>query len=486
MKAAILLGVSKYQTVESLPACKPDVELMNSLLLATNQYNDHILLISDSTDGIPVKEKITSFIKNIKSKNDPVDELFFYYTGHGELFDNEFYYVLSDYNQNKRKQTSLENSEVDNLIRSLQPKLTIKVVDACRAGITYIKEDDTLKKHLDDTKGNFGNCYFMFSSKLDQSSYQDVSLSYFTKSFAKAIHNRGLGDIRYKDIMDFISDDFQNKKEQTPFFIVQAEYTEVFCQVSPDIKKVIEKLFETDQADKADISPQLESPTSEGTTSTGNNSSLNKLEMAIQTKAKSYRTEEQVNQLLEDIKNSVIQYAYPEEIKTMYEFSFSFDLYDKAEIPQAKTIEKWLSENKNQYFAEVEYKYLPSYVTSSIAAALFTGPREKTIVGFKPTVNCLYHVITIEGDPKYPNLSSPCCSIVILLSKTSMRFFYFYAFYKDENWNESALPTNVGWKTTEIEYQNEKEILSFVEDRQKEFSDFIINKLRQDFEVNHD
>lgn len=47
-----------------------------------------------------------------------VEEIFFYVTGHGQFYDNEFYYLLSDFDKTKRKKTSLENTELDQMFRS--------------------------------------------------------------------------------------------------------------------------------------------------------------------------------------------------------------------------------------------------------------------------------------------------------------------------------------------------------------------------------
>ena len=64
------------------------------------------------------------------NEQDSIEDFFFYFTGHGQCDEDEFYYLLSDFSFSELKQTSLENSELDNWIRNLNPKTTIKVVDA--------------------------------------------------------------------------------------------------------------------------------------------------------------------------------------------------------------------------------------------------------------------------------------------------------------------------------------------------------------------
>ena len=164
MKIAILIGVSQYKSISSLPSCKSDVELIKKLLHATKQYNDSLCL-AENEDCAKVKEKTTSFIK--KHKGEDIEEVFFYYTGHGDFYEDEFYYMLSDFDSGKRRQNSLENSEVDNWLRSLKPNVTVKVVDACHSGMMYVKDDQAVEKYLDKSGKCFQVCYFMFSSKLE-------------------------------------------------------------------------------------------------------------------------------------------------------------------------------------------------------------------------------------------------------------------------------------------------------------------------------
>jgi enoyl reductase-like protein len=113
---------------------------MEKLLKSTGKYDHHLLCISENTNASEVKEKISNKIEELQDED--IDEIFFYYTRHGDFYQNEFYYVLSDFNSEKRKQTSLENSEIDNWFRSLEPNMIIKVVDACHSGVMYVKEND--------------------------------------------------------------------------------------------------------------------------------------------------------------------------------------------------------------------------------------------------------------------------------------------------------------------------------------------------------
>ena len=149
MNLAIILSVSEYTDIKNnLPGCKKDAEIIYSIISKTSKFSE-ILFINEKLSSAKVKEKLTAFISEHKSKK--INELFFYYTGHGEFQNNEFYYILSDYNSDKRKQTSIENEEIDSLFRTLNPELVIKVIDACQSGKPYIKESDAIDKYLNKT-----------------------------------------------------------------------------------------------------------------------------------------------------------------------------------------------------------------------------------------------------------------------------------------------------------------------------------------------
>jgi hypothetical protein len=242
MKLAVIVAVSKYtgSGLSDLSGCVQDANLMHTILGAQEGYQE-ILTISKNTDSADVKQSITDFVN--KHKGSEISELVFYYTGHGAFLNNEYYYLLSDYRKDKLRQTALENTELDNLIRSLNPVLTTKIVDSCQSGTPYIKDSGELDTYLKGTQSRFQNCYFLFSSHTDESSYQDNALSAFTKSIAERVAQR-TGVVRHKDIIDYVSDSFAGDNAlQTPFFVTQADFTDQFCKVDSDLQRKVEGIL---------------------------------------------------------------------------------------------------------------------------------------------------------------------------------------------------------------------------------------------------
>jgi hypothetical protein len=397
--------------------------------------------LNEKQPSAKVKEKITEFIANNIKKE--IDELVFYYTGHGEFQNDEFYFLLSDYSQNKRNQTSLQNEEVDNLVKTLKPKLVIKIIDACQSGKAYIKEANVISKYFESTQNHFNKCYFLNSSLKDQNSFQSNEISDFTLSLVKAIKEYKTNEIRYKDIIDFISDEFQNNANQTPFFVIQADYTEKFCSINEGLKEYLE------QIDFQSASLQKYQP-----------NDLNLLEK-IKKQATEYLTKDLAVELLNDLRLEVEKYESSALLKDMYSLKITFyDNYDM--IINKNIVGKWLDENQHEYFAKsksvrVRKDRYSNALTSSRyyameALALLNDSEnmyEWVKDGFELEVEVPYKSLVFDLNSKYPNIDSYTGRIVYFISKRQIRFFYFITNYITKNWDERQINAKIEWFSSE-------------------------------------
>jgi hypothetical protein len=256
MRIGILIGISEYENYNNLPGCDNDIKAISEVLNTSKEF-DEIKVFEKNVESSKIKSELSKLFEDWKSQD--VEELFFYFSGHGSFISNEFYYILSDFDENQKRQTSLQNSEIDSMIKSIKPKMVTKVIDACQSGVSYIKGNTNIvEKYYHKTADSFDKCYFLHSSMTSQYSYQNNELSDFTKSFLKAIDKSDKPSIRYKDIIDFISDEFEKSTEQTPFFITQADHTERFLDTSPELQKVISKYVkeskkETDNSKEEEV-----------------------------------------------------------------------------------------------------------------------------------------------------------------------------------------------------------------------------------------
>lgn len=231
MNIAILIGISKYKTEMSLPACSLDAEQMERLLISTQKYDD-IKVVTAQTNASQVKDSLREFFGKYQNRDD-IDEAFIYFSGHG-LFQNDALLCCSDFDSSRPATTSISNAELDDLLRSIKPTVAVKIIDACQSGSPYIKDANAgFEKSLG--KSQLSSFICMASSRQDQSSYASASESFFTSKWIEATALRSDGQILYRDIQAALADAFVQNPEQTPFFVSQGTGLEVFSTITPEL-----------------------------------------------------------------------------------------------------------------------------------------------------------------------------------------------------------------------------------------------------------
>lgn len=477
MNIGIIIAISDYidKELSNLPACKNDASVMAELLRSDSKFDD-ILIIDESTNSTAVKSKVTEFVS--KHKANDIKEIVFYYTGHGELVDNEFYYLLSDFDSSRRKQTSLENSEVDNLLRSLSPNLTVKIVDACQSGTRYLKDRSALSKHVEEIRHEFKNFYFLFSSNSDQSSYQDRSLSFFTKAIIESVIEHSENTIRYKDVMDFVSDWFESSKKQTPFFVSQADYTETFCSISDSLRKSLKDLM-TETSSNASPSKDTISKT---------------LVELISEDAERYGTQDDANESFQKIEEYLDSAQHPEVVNKIFKLEVSRES-NYSESLDMRIIGKWLDDHSHNYFAKPYWevvkvkKRIPKKINPLLSAFDFLYEEEyeiceveeEQIVDYELTVKMPYLYLVLKVEPRFPNLSYHELYIAPIVSKTSLQLFINFCRYQDTGWSSRHLATNKHWNIQSCELKNHQKIKQIVTETTEQFWEFVLEPIKKQY-----
>ena len=387
------------------------------------------------------------------ARSKQIDELFFYFTGHGEFFNDEFYYLLSDFDTTKRKQTTLQNEEIDILIKTLKPNLVVKVIDACQSGKSYIKEYNVINKYFEKTSNKFNNCYFLNSSLFDQYSYQTKKISDFTLSFIQSIKKHQSKEIRYKDIIDYISDEFATNTDQTPFFVIQANLTEKFCQISPSLKEHLDSL----DFEKKIIQEKKEN--------------LSLIEK-IKKEATNYCTKEQAIVVIENLQAKLESFKLSGDLNELFDLEILF-YEDYSPIIKENTIGNWLENNDHEYFANSSYKSVrkdrntnPFGGINNIAilGSLTTANDESELIkdGFDLEIEVPYKTIVFNLNSKFPNVESYTARIIYLISKRQIGLFYFTTNFVEKNWEEKRMNSEIEWFFTEVKITDEKEIFESI------------------------
>ncbi|SEC68994.1 Caspase domain-containing protein [Rhizobiales bacterium GAS188] len=236
---AILVGNTEYCSLAKLDCCRADVVAMSELLDATEKYET--IEIIENADANDLKAKIRAAVDKTKSPA----ELFFYYTGHGYSYEDEFFYCATDFNSNRPNETGLSTTDLHTFLRLANADLVIKVADACNSGTHLVKAEIGLTTQ---NRQGFKNL-IQISSCLDtQSSLTGHPLSQFTQKFRNAALSKTEGVVYYTDVIAALRDKFIDNDAQIPFFVSQYTGREQFADDAHKLDKLREALRQRESA----------------------------------------------------------------------------------------------------------------------------------------------------------------------------------------------------------------------------------------------
>jgi hypothetical protein len=220
---AILIGNSQYETLSALTCCEADVHAIKELIDATGKFESIQIILNSAAS--PLKDRIREAFNNHK----PLGEVFFYFTGHGFLHETEFFFCATNFDAKRPNETGLSNSELHNLLRSLEARLVVKVIDACNSGTLLVKSTHSL---LSTNKHGLSNLIQIASCLDSQNALTGNPLSVFTEKFRAAALRKTDGVIYYTDIIDTLRDEFLDSDSQTPHFVSQGTGREQFVETA--------------------------------------------------------------------------------------------------------------------------------------------------------------------------------------------------------------------------------------------------------------
>lgn len=463
---AILVGVTDYRDPDlHLPACKTDIELVEKMLRLGGHFSEiHVI---PSSDAQALKAKLAETIQRFK--HDDVQDLLFYFTGHGEYVGDGFNYLLRDYSKSRVSATSLANSELDGMLKSLSPNLTVKVVDACYSGTTYIKDGSSFADYMQSTN-EFAKCYFLFSSQSDQRSYAGDTVSDFTSEFLKSVAHSSSDSIRYKDVIDSISDAFSEDSRQRPFFVSQADYTEIFGNYSVTARQKINALLkpleeECEMPDDDPVEPNDSADDPVEPNGSADEPALPSLLSLVQADAQRYVTLEEARSLVIALKTALEMSPPPSELDGIYELIPTwFDDYNS--VPNPRSLGEWVRANKDQ-----EYFASPTIGTETYEAEVgltgflrFSGLESKTVTKTRPVVIGLES--SVEGlpflayrlilKPKHPNLIQYAAWFAFVISKSAIQVFLSFVEYDEVSWDKYQPGKATKWERHGFDLTSEK------------------------------
>ena len=434
---AIVIGISEYENESNLSACSNDADIIYSILESTEKYKE-ILFLKGTVESSFLKEKLIEFSK--KYEKEEIEELFFYFSGHGYSNESDFYFCTTDIQTARINSTSLQNTELDTLIRKIEPKLYVKVVDACFSGTHYIKGTDFETVFQKSIKQKaFENVYFFYSSHSDQTSKATSEISTFTKSFVSCIKESKLfKSLRYKAIIDFITDFFEENEKQKPYFVIQGDMTETFCTIT-------EKTMQSINKEKAKHKKEEE------------NDSFKKIKTLLQQHA----TKEEMKQVSEKIQE-IFEEFKPDNpiILDYYDISKTSNSFVEPEI-----IGKWVKENNK----------------SCHLFAVDVIDKHFNICGFKDTINDLCNGKLIELTPLKHFIPQFTMETAYLYSFSTIYILYRFYIYLPISWDNFKDPISLNELSvceipiTKFDDSEIKKVYTILE----EFEEYILESLEK-------
>lgn len=219
---AILIGNANYSHQSQLECCQNDVKAMQGLLEATGKFDrieSHVDVDAD---------QMRTIVRDALPVDEACDEVFFYFSGHGDSQGTEFYFCGTGYDPKKPNLTGVGHDELTTLFRCAQPKTLVSVIDACFSGAHLIKRDRP--PHPVIAKESLRHVIQFSSSMVSQTSLAGDPLSEFTRSFLEASTRKTEGPVYYTDIAAGLRDEYLENDDQTPFFVNQGTGREMLVE----------------------------------------------------------------------------------------------------------------------------------------------------------------------------------------------------------------------------------------------------------------
>ena len=233
---AILVGNTRYTSLSELACCHDDLVAMKELLEATLRYSHSDIEVIENADADDLKARVREAI----AKQSSVDELFFYFTGHGCQQDEDFYYCGTEFDPMKPNRTGISTNELHALLRMASADVVVKVVDACNSGTVLVKSGQGFTSEQEHEFRSL----IQISSCLDsQTSLTGQPLSVFTEKFRDSALRKTEGIVHYTDIVYSLRDEFIGNNDQTPFFVLQGTVRERFVDDAKRLNTLRERVL---------------------------------------------------------------------------------------------------------------------------------------------------------------------------------------------------------------------------------------------------
>lgn len=502
--AAIILSISSYDNEDDLPSCLNDHNLVYSIIKETGKY-ELILELSGYQHSNEAIDRICQSIDQWRSED--IDEVLFYYSGHGILADGQFLFPFSNYHSANKNVSSLSNSRLDGLLRGLSPSNAVKIVDACYSGAQYIKGDSSIQDAMRSSESSFNSLYFFYSSSRSQVSYAGDAYGNFTHSIAKSILNHECKRIRYHDIISFLRDE-EFRPKQRPFYVTQGPATEVFCEVTKSLADLIRESLASnnseppvgiDSASDNEEAPDTTIASAKDTAQHECDALLGRLEqMSLE-----FQTKDQAVEALSDVKDMLKTYQFDPIIQKCYTHDLKIN-QSVPDLPSLRRVAEWIQRLGEEYFVQIEFKNEEYEAHEKVEYVEEASEFAKKVMGissmFEPKkrrirtepvtktrviaasyslpqgipFSCLHLVLT----PSHKALPVQDLYVLPILSRRKMRLFYKLEIRKRIDFDQDECCDINDWASEEALLMNKEDVENIAKNAISQLQNRVIEEIR--------
>jgi hypothetical protein len=276
--------------------------------------------------------------------------------------------------------------------------------------------------------------------------------------------------------MDFVSDAFSPDSQQTPFFVVQADFTETFCTVSPTLKEALRKAIAV-VGSPAMIPAQP----------------IASLADRVKADASRYCSESETKNALAELQQKLQSVPHPDDLNGLFSISVQ-EGSDFSNLPDTTDIGNWLLQKQHAFFA-TEYSRLvmvkkrkhKNLLLGSFneifddSAYHIVEQEEMRVCGFRPTIDMPYLYLLLQAEPVFPNITANDCFVVPLVSKTEIRLFYTFCRYQDIGWDKCKRHSEFKWITQSFPTKDSSSIREAVSAIASKLWEFVREQLHEKF-----
>lgn len=473
MKLAIIIGISEYDNINDLPSCKQDAEVISGIFDYVDEEWDKITITDSNTTSEDINKKIEGFID--KHKSSQIEQLFFYYSGHGHIEENEFYFVPTDFDMDRLNFKSISNEKIDSYLLQLNSELIIKIVDACYAGAITIKdtprvmEEKAMKKS--DERFADKNFYFFLSSGAKQRSFieDENSFSVYTKRIIEVLNTYETNSfIKYRDIQAKLADEFNNDY-QKPIYFMHGENTETFIRMTNDLKDYLSKELREKMGET--ITEECETEEAFGL----------QLAKLAEKKSKSLLKKEEFIELLNKITELKNEYNFNCDLREIFDVVIYFK--KDSENIDIGVPAKWLKNSDHKYYVSYDYdevvEYVHEYLKKPIEPNIFglVNPYKMLGNNYKYSLEKIpkkrrvlsafavsspvvpFNYIKLEFNNKFEGLPSYSAYIFYANSNEKITFFHKAIIHKPSDWENFEDDELISWKQYTLTLSRKENLL---------------------------